>query len=80
MIQASWIANAAKLPLTVLKLGAPDEALDYLADSLDIAELVSLLRQKAVRLLLITTELAASYPELVPTVLRKTMSSVVICH
>lgn len=77
---ASRIASAANLPLTVLKLGAPDESLDYLADSLDIGELVSLLRQKTVRLLVITAELAASYPELVPTVLRKTMSSVVICH
>ncbi len=80
---ASRIASAAALPLTVLNPGAtgtPDEAVDYFADSPGTRELVNQLRQKAVRALVINAELAARYPELIPTVLRKTMSSVVICH
>ncbi len=80
---ASRIASAAALPLTVLNPGAtgtPDEAVDYSADSPGTRELVNQLRQKGVRALVITAELAARYPELIPTVLRRTMSSVVICH
>ncbi len=80
---ASRIASAAALPLTVLNPGAtgtPDEAVDYFADSPGTRELVNQLRQKGVRALVITAELAARYPELIPTVLRRTMSSVVICH
>lgn len=82
---ASRIASAAALSLTVLNLnpgatGTPNEAVDYFADSPGTRELVKQLRQKGVRALVITAELAARYPELIPTVLRKTMSSVVICH
>ncbi|MDH3400735.1 MAG: hypothetical protein OEM03_07175 [Chromatiales bacterium] len=85
---ASRIASAAALPLTVLNqallnpgaTGTPDQPVDYLADSPGTRELVNQLRQKAVRALVINAELAARYPELIPTVLRKTMSSVVICH
>lgn len=83
LVTATRIAGAARLPLSVLKLGfagSPDEDVDYVAQSLDTGELVNLLRHKTVRSLVITHELAARYPELVPTVLRKTLSSVVICQ